>query len=324
MLITEDARRSTPRKGGHAAYVLVGPTAVGKTLIAQRIAERNGYGILSADSMHVYRGMDIGTAKPSPQERGGVAYRGMDLVDPSATFSVGAYVGEMKRLFEGSAEGDRQWVVVGGTGLYVKALLQGLDELPAADPTVRRRAEALLKDRGVEALQTWLKELDQQRYDRLPDRMNPRRLTRQIELATHGAPMAERPWAGSSGSVVGLRMEMSRLRERIRARVVSMYENGLLDEARRIRLTFHELSPTALQAIGYREAFAVLDGAMSRDDAVEQTVERTHRLAKRQMTWFRHQADVEWVDVTADADDEAIEHAVRGKWEMYGPARMVI
>jgi tRNA dimethylallyltransferase len=274
------------------AYVLIGPTASGKSSVAQRLAEQTGSPIVSADSMNIYRGMDIGTAKPSAAERGAVNYHGIDLADPTAPFSVGDWLAAVRPAFQclenKMGGGSASPIVVGGTGLYVKCLLAGLDPMPAADEALRARAEKM----SLAELQAEARAAAPEAYAALADNENPRRLVRLLEHG--GAPRTQKK---SLPTVVGLHVDREVLLKRIAVRVDEMYANGLIDEAR--GLVDLELSVTAQKAIGYAEAFAVLRGEMKEAEAKERTIIRTRQLAKRQMTWFRTQLNVEWV-ITAD------------------------
>lgn len=307
----------------HRACFLVGPTAVGKTAVAHRIAGEDHAGILSADSMLVYRGMDIGTAKPDADERARVIYWGIDCADPSETFSVGSYLQRARAAVRDAAERRIPLFVVGGTGLYVKCLLEGLDEAPGAQPELRARYERVLAERGVAGLQDELRKLDAGRLERLADPKNPRRLLRALELAALGHPRKELP-ARVKPRLTGLRMEGGALHERICMRVRHMYESGLLDEARRLRERVQALSATAAQAIGYAEAFAALDGRMTREAAMTATILRTRQLAKRQMTWFNRQATMTWIDITPDMTVADIAATVRNRWKLDGPTPLAI
>ena len=302
----------------HEAFFLVGPTAVGKTEVAQRAAEQAGWDIVSADSMLVYRGMDIGTAKPDPGWRGRVRYWCVDVIDPPEPFSVGAFrplaVAAIRRI----AEEGRQAIVVGGTGLYIRSLIDGLVPSPAANASARNAAQQILTEGGPERLAERLREIAPDAYAALKDRRNPRRLVRAYELAESGGLPARRTWASASGSppIVGLRLPPERLRERIESRVRRMFADGLLDEVRRLVDAGLDPGATALQAIGYAEALACLRGECSRDAAEERTIVRTRQFAKRQMTWFRHQANVVWVDA-GDIADTA--QRVMDLWRRLGP-----
>ncbi len=283
-----------------SAFVLVGPTASGKSAVAQWIAEQTGAPVVSADSMSIYRGMDIGTAKPSPAERAAVAYHGIDLADPTEAFSVGDWLAAVRPVFQtpvvSPVEPLEKSIVAGGTGLYVKCLLQGLDDLPAADDALRARAEQM----SLAELQAEAQKTSPEAYAALADNENPRRLVRLLEkVPTLGKnpPNSSNAWKNEMPVVVGLHVEREELLKRIATRVETMYAGGLIEEAR--GLIGLELSVTAQKAIGYAEAFAVLKNEMTEAKAKERTIIRTRQLAKRQMTWFRTQLNVEWVN-TAD------------------------
>ncbi len=290
------------------AYFLVGATASGKSGIAQYIAEREGQLIVSADSMNLYRGMDIGTAKPTPEERSKADYAGFDLADPTEKFSVAAYLRAVRPAFESG----RDIIVAGGTGLYVKCLTEGFDDVPPENTALRAELEAL----DFHTLEKRARDEASELYERLTedDRQNPRRLIRILEK---DGP-TERTWDSKSRPViVGLHVEREVLLRRIEQRVAQMYADGLLEEARGlIRL---ELSQTALQAIGYAEAFAVLNNEMTLEEAKEKTVIRTRQLAKRQMTWFRNQLNVEWINVADYPTSEKLAEAVSDAWKRIGP-----
>ncbi|HSR87782.1 MAG TPA: tRNA (adenosine(37)-N6)-dimethylallyltransferase MiaA, partial [Pontiella sp.] len=258
------------------AFFLVGPTASGKSAVAQYIAEREGQLILSADSMNLYRGMDIGTAKPSAAERAKVDYTGIDMCGPDEKFSVAAYLDAVRPAFEAG----RDIIVTGGTGLYVKCLTEGFDDVPPGNEKLRAELEAL----DVAILAKRARKEAPELYSQLTgdDRRNPRRLIRILEREVP----SDGKWNSKAKPVlVGLHVERAQLHQRIEERVDRMYAAGLLDEAR--ALIDRDLSPTALQAIGYAEAFAVLRNEMTLTQARERTIIRTRQLAKRQMTWFR-------------------------------------
>jgi len=282
-----------------SAFVLVGPTASGKSAVAHLLAEQTGAAIVSADSMNIYRGMNIGTAKPSSEERTAIQYFGIDLAEPAEPFSVGDWLGAVKPAFGGQTP-----IVAGGTGLYIKGLLQGLDDLPAADETLRERTEKMT----LAELQVEARVAAPEAYETLADKENPRRLVRLIE---HGG-IPER-WKEALPTVVGLHVERDVLHKRIAARVEKMYAGGLLEEAR--GLVNLDLSSTAQHAIGYAEAFAALRGECSEAEAKERTVIRPRQLAKRQMTWFRHQLNVEWVETEKFSTPEKLAAEVFKVWK---------
>jgi len=294
-----------------SAFFLVGPTASGKSSVVQYIAEREGQLIVSADSMNLYRGMDIGTAKSTFDDRKTADYAGFDLVDPTDKFSVAAYLDAVKPCFESG----REIIVVGGTGLYVKCLTEGFDDVPPENAALRAELEKL----DFQTLETRAQKEAAELYGKLTpdDRKNPRRLVRVLEKSCGVGFSACSSWGlQPKPTIVGLRVERAVLHQRIEKRVEEMYADGLLDEAR--GLIELDLSPTALQAIGYAEAFAVLKNEMTLAEAKERTVIRTRQLAKRQMTWFRNQLNVEWIDVAEFQSLEKLAEAVSGAWETHG------
>ncbi len=302
------------RLAAQPALYLVGPTAVGKSDVAHDIARCVGLGVISADAMMVYRGMDVGTAKPTAAERSGIAYAGLDLVAPDRSFSVYEYL--MAVNAESAAQGH--WMVAGGTGLYIRALADGLNDDPGSDPEIRSEAEALLAAEGFDALKAWcrlrLPDVDAQ----LPpgDAGNPRRWIRAVERG--GCRPVRRVEARPGCCIMGLRRERADLEARIVQRVEAMYRGGLLDEVATLRRRYPEWSPTASAAIGYAEASAVLDGTMPVDRAIERTVIRTRQYAKRQMTWFRHQLATTWVDVAVGESTRSVATRVVKAWEHHG------
>jgi len=294
------------------AFFLIGPTASGKSAVAQYIAERTGQMIVSADSMNLYRGMDIGTAKPSAEERAKVDYAGIDVANPTEKFSVAAYLEAVRPAFESG----RELIVTGGTGLYVKCLTEGFDDVPPENEELRSELEAL----GIEDLEKRARQDAPELYQQLTDddRRNPRRLIRILERETP----SDGKWnTQPKPTLVGLRVGRETLVHRIEQRVKAMYAEGLLDEAR--ELMNRDLSSTALQAIGYAEAFAVLRSEMTEEEAREKTIIRTRQLAKRQMTWFRNQLHVEWIDTAGYPDLKELADAVVGEWNRLGAVPVV-
>jgi len=306
------------------AYFLVGPTAAGKTTVAQRLAESMGADILSADSMLVYQGMNIGTAKPSAAEQSRVRYWGLDLVEPSESFSVARFIQEARRCFESARERGVTVIIAGGTGLYIKALLNGLDELPDPSPEIRARWQAVLERDGVEGLRTALAARNPAWLQVLADPSNSRRLMRALELMDSGFSEPPQSWGKRSREswVTGLEVPRDVLIQRIELRVNEMYAAGLLNETQALMARYGALSETAAGAIGYAEAMSCLKGTLSRAAAVQLTIQRTRQLAKRQMTWFRHQMRVFWVPV-AGIDLDALVAKVAEDWMQHGPQSVV-
>ena len=303
------------------AFFLVGPTASGKSGVAQYIAEQDPrYEILSADSMCVYKGMDIGTAKPSAEERSRVVYHGLDLRTPDRPFSVWSYHRYACRVLSAATDRDRRILVVGGSGLYIKCLTAGLDGAPAPDDDRRERWTSLVADAGLEALQEELRRRDPAAYERLADRQNVRRLVRALE-AVEAGHVRRKSWRAEprSGPPAGLAYAVDELRRRIACRVTAMYDNGLMEEVRQLKERYPAWSTTASQAIGYREALRCLAGECSRKEAIAETVRRTRRFARRQRTWFRHQARVSWIAVEPGMDVPEVAERVLAQWDRSGP-----
>lgn len=309
---------------GPCAWFLVGCTASGKTAVANELARRMGALVLSADSMLVYRGMDIGTAKPTHAELKGIDLRGTDLADPDEPFSAGRWLETAHATVHEAAAAGRDLIVAGGTGLYVSALLNGLDT-QAADRGLRTELEGLLSRGGVSALVARAESLSPGSTASV-DTQNPRRVMRLVEIlearAESAAVESRTTGAGTSpgAPLVGLDFPVEELNVRIERRARAMFEGGLLDEVRTLCRRFPGFeASTAGAGIGYAEALAALRGEISVDEAVARTAARTRRLAKKQRTWWRHQARVEWVRGPADAADAARAAAdVLALWRKYG------
>lgn len=274
---------------------VVGPTATGKSALALDLAEALGQAqVVNADSMQLYRGMDIGTAKVPPSERRGIRHHQIDVLDPSEDASVAAYQAHARRDVEAiRAAGD--WaVVVGGSGLYVRALLDRL-ELPGTDPALRAALEARLAERGAAALHDELRALDPAAAA-LIDPRNIRRVVRALEVVRlTGAPFAASLPSGEShwpSIRLGLRVEAGELDRRIGLRARRMMADGLVEEVAGLG----ELSRTAARATGYAQALDHLAGRLTREEAVESIALATRQLARRQAKWFRRDARLRWLD----------------------------
>jgi tRNA dimethylallyltransferase len=278
---------------------VVGSTAVGKSAVALELAEQLGGEIISVDSMQVYRGLDIGTAKPTAAERQRVAHYLIDVAALTDPFDAAAFVrlaGAAEREIAGRG---RVPIFCGGTGLYFKAYLEGLGEAPPANPEVR----AALESTPLEELLRELKEKDATTYERI-DRQNPRRVIRALEvIRVTGRPFSEQraEWAPAEGPnrpryfMVGLQRPAGELHRRIEHRVEAMFAQGLVAETR--GLPELEQNRTAMQAIGYRQVVEHLRGERSLPETVELVKIRTRQYAKRQLTWFRRQLAVDWLAV---------------------------
>ena len=305
-----DANGSSP-----ALLVIAGATATGKTGLAIDVAERlAGEGIaaeiISADSRQVYRGLDIGTAKATPAERRGIPHHGLDLVDPDEAFTVADFAAHARSVLRelGTRPRPTLAILAGGTGLYLRAVARGIatDELPS-DADVRARLEAEFLAVGLEPLVERLRSVAPKRAAVI-DTANPRRVVRSLEIAeiVGGEPElpAARGYDGPS-AWVGLEVDPPALRRRIEARARAQFDAGLIDEARGLRERFDPALP-AFSAIGYREAWAVLDGQLNREAAIAEDARRNAAFAKRQRTWFRSEPDVTWLDPQDPATVDAV------------------
>ena len=289
---------------------LAGPTAVGKSEIALLLAERVGAEIVSVDSMQVYRGLDIGTAKPSPEERARVRHHVLDVADLAHPFDAAQFL----RLAH-SASADIQSrgkvaLLCGGTGLYFKAFLEGLGEAPARDPQVR----ALLQATPLPELLRELEERDPITFERI-DRQNPRRVIRALEvIRLTGRPFSEQraAWGKGSGPApakprfFGLTRSAEDLRRRISARVDDMFHRGLVAETEQLLQRGLGENPTAMQALGYRQVAEYLRGVRSLPETIELVKIRTRQFAKRQMTWFRRQLPLTWIHLLSSEQSEDV------------------
>lgn len=298
--------------------VIAGATATGKTGLAIRVAlalreEGVPAEVISADSRQVFRGLDIGTAKATLAERGGVPHHGLDLVEPDAPFSVADFVDHVADASSGIAAAGGLAILVGGTGLYLRAIARGLDTaaLPS-DPTVRARLETEFLAGGLEPLVERLRAVAPARAARI-DARNPRRVVRALEIATLDGGLGPLPAPrGYAGPVtwIGLTVDPSTHATWIAARARAQFEAGLVEEARALRERYDPALP-AFSAIGYREAWAVLDGALTREAAIAEDARRNQAFAKRQRTWFRTEPDITWLDCTTEAPDAAALDAAR-------------
>jgi len=287
---------------------LAGPTAVGKTEVAILLAERFGTEIISVDSMLVYRGMDIGTAKPSAQDRARVPHHLVDVADLSHPFDAAQFV-DLARTAENEilARG-RRVLYCGGTGLYFRALLHGLGESPATDPAVR----AELEQTPPAELLSELARRDPATFEVI-DRQNLRRVFRALEvIRVSGRPYSEQRarWQPTTNDatprIIGLTRAQADLQDRINARVDAMFQAGLVAEVQQLLHQGLTENRNALQALGYRQVVEHLQGQRTLPETIDLVKRRTRHFAKHQMTWFKKQAAMEWIDVLAGTEPTAI------------------
>ncbi len=293
--------------------VIVGPTGAGKTDLAVRLALHYGAPILSTDSRQLYRGMAIGTAQPSPEQLAAVEHHFIASHDIAEHLSCGEYAEQaLARLHELFRRCDTV-LAAGGSGLYVRALCEGMDDLPQADPALRQQLAERLAAEGVAPLAEELRRLDPTYYEQV-DRSNPARVVRALEVCLQtGRPFSElRTGARRPRDFrivkAGVTLPREELYRRIDRRVDAMLEAGLEAEARAL-YPFRDLN--ALQTVGYRELFAWFDGSITREEAVELIKRNSRRYAKRQLTWFRRDPQIRWF--APDADQEIIRYADFGE-----------
>lgn len=286
--------------------IVVGPTCVGKTGLSALIAKKLGGEVVSADSMQIYRGMDIGTGKPTSDETLGVVHRLIDIIEPSEVYSAGRFLEDASTAIDAMHAKGRIPVVAGGTGLYVRAMTKGLFKGPDADLPLR---DSLLKaeEETPGCLYERLQGLDPD-VCRNIEPADTRRIVRALEvcLSADNTVTALRTLSTNPMPYefikIGLKRDRKELYAGIEARVDKMIERGLVEEVKRVL----ELEPsyTALQAIGYKEIAEYLRGGYSLDEAVRLVKRNTKRYAKRQFTWFNKEECVKWIDVTGVVDAE--------------------
>lgn len=282
------------------AVVIIGPTAVGKSEVGLVLAERWGGEIVSADALQAYRGLEIGTAKPSVEERRRVRHHLVDFLDPEEPYSAGQFAERARGAIEEISARGAVPIVVGGSGLYLRALLEGLAPIPPVPVDVRRRIEARLAAEGLPALRRELARVDPAAAARIADG-DPQRTQRALEVfEATGRPLSswwrEAAELAVPAQVFGLTLPRALLYDRIAGRVRRMVEMGWVDEVERLLRSGISRTCPAFQAIGYREVARHLDGEWPVEETVEVIVRRTRHYAKRQMTWFRRMPDVVWIE----------------------------
>lgn len=277
---------------------LAGPTAAGKSELAMLLAQRIEGEIISVDSMQVYRGLDIGTAKPSPEERQRIPHHLIDVADLTEAFDAARFVGLAREAVQHISKRGRVPILCGGTGLYFRAYLEGLGEAPCADPRLRAELEKI----PPALLLQELVEKDPQTFAVI-DKQNSRRVIRAVEvIRLTGKPFSAQRAEWSSREAVApkrffvIRREAEDLKTRIDLRVDKMFHQGLVEETRALLSKGLEQNKHAMQAIGYRQVVEHFRGERSLPETVELIKIRTRQFAKRQMTWFKKQPGLQWLD----------------------------
>jgi tRNA dimethylallyltransferase len=296
-----------PAELNRRCLFLAGPTAVGKSSLALPLAEKIGGEIISVDSMQVYRGLDLGTAKPSPEDRVRVRHHLIDVADLGESFDAARFCRMAAQAVEEIISRGRVPIFCGGTGLYFKAYLQGLGAAPPRSDSLRATLEKI----PLPQLLTELSERDPAAWSRI-DRNNLRRVVRAVEvIRLTGRPYSAQraAWTTDAGepaaNFFGLRRSSMDLARRIDQRVEKMFAAGLVEETRRLLDQGLEKNPTAMQALGYRQVVDFLRGRCPLPQTMELVKIRTRQFARRQMTWFRNQATLNWIDLTSAAGSEA-------------------
>ena len=290
--------------------VVAGPTASGKTAMGIALAQQYGGEIVSADSMQVYRGMDIGTAKATAEERAQAVHHMLDVAEPEENYSVSLYVRDAQRVCQDIITRGRLPIIVGGTGLYIDSLLRGTDFAPVAeDEQLRLRLTAEYERLGAEAMHERLAAVDPLRAAKLAP-SDKRRIVRALEIfeltgknaTEHDRETQARPPRFEAAFIVMNFAQRQRLYERIDRRVDMMVEAGLFEEVQGLLDRGVPENCTAMQAIGYKEAALALRGEITRAEAAELIKQGSRRYAKRQLTWFRRREGAFWIN-WADAPD---------------------
>jgi tRNA dimethylallyltransferase len=278
--------------------VIAGPTAVGKTAYCVELAKKLQTDVVSADSRQFYRELTIGTAKPTPEEMRGVTHHFIDSHSIAETYTAGQYERDCLKLLDELFRKKDVMILTGGSGLFLKVVTDGMDEMPDPAPELRQKLRSRLETEGLPALLDELQRLDPVFYEKI-DRQNPVRVLRALEVClTTGRPYsslrtgkkAERPFVSKKICLTRPREE---LYTRIDARMDAMLAAGLVEEARSLLPYRHH---NALQTVGYQEVFGFLDGEYDHDEMVRLLKRNSRRYAKRQMTWFRNQGDFELVN----------------------------
>jgi len=318
-VVPDPLRGRNVRLVNNRVITILGCTASGKGSLARALARQLDTEILSIDSMKVYRGMDIGTAKPSPDERGSVPHHLIDVADPSELFSAARFVELADQAVADIHARGRPVIAVGGTVLYFRCWYEGLFAGPSADPEIRDAIRRRAREDGLAALHAELAEVDPQSAARI-HRHDLRRIERALEVyQLTGRPISElqHQWDAAGPRhpewdwlLIGLRRSREDNNRRINQRVKQMIEAGLVDEARRVWRAPAGVATQARQAVGYAELFEHFEGHLTLDEAIERIKIHSRRLAKHQRTWLKRLANARWIDVhEGDTSDSVLSRA---------------
>ena len=267
---------------------MVGPTAIGKTALAIQIAKQYNCDIISCDSRQFYKEMNIGTAVPSKEELESAKHHFIQHISISQNYSVGDFEKQAIAKLDSLFKQNNIQVMVGGSGLFVNAIINGLDEFPDVDPSIRQGLNKQLQEQGLLSLQQRLKQLDPVHYNNVA-LDNPMRVIRALEVCIASG----KPYSSFTPIVIGLQADRQKMYDRINLRVDIMMQNGLLQEATAL---LEQRENNALQTVGYREIFSYLLNEFTLEQAIEEIKKNTRRFAKRQITWFKRTPDIHWFD----------------------------
>ncbi len=291
---------------------VAGPTASGKTALAIEIAKRFSGEIISCDSMQIYKGMDIGTAKPNLEEMQGIPHHMIDVVDMNTRYSVADFVGDARVAINDVQNRGKVPVIAGGTGLYMDSVLNNIEFFEFdCDPDFRGKMEKIAEDEGNEALHNRLKELDPEAAENIHPN-NVRRVIRALEVCEFSGMTFSRANELSrqkpvyDSLIIGIDVPRPYLYERINLRVDQMMEKGLYKEVEILYKSGADRNSTAMQAIGYKEILDSIEGRVSPEEAVEKIKMETRRYAKRQLTWFKRNEKIHWIN-PEDGFDQVFE-----------------
>lgn len=293
-----------PHPADKTLYVICGPTAVGKTDMAIELAEKLQTEIISADSRQLYREIPIGTAQPTAEQLNRVKHHFIAERSLEEGYNAGMFERDALKLLDQLFAKYDSVVCCGGTGLYIKALCDGLDDLPEADEELRNQLTERLETEGLSTLQAQLQHLDPVHYTKM-DVQNPQRVIRALEVClSTGKPFSsflggEKVLRPFKVVKIGLELPREELYDRINKRVDVMLESGWLDEAKAV---FEKRHLNALNTVGYKELFAHLEGKMTLEEVIEKIKTNTRRFAKRQMTWFKKDGDIQWMQRPSVSD----------------------
>lgn len=282
--------------------VIAGPTAVGKTTLALELAGKIGAEIISADSRQVYKYLDIGTAKPSNAERQTIKHHLIDFLEPDDVYSAARFAADARTVMDQLDEEGKRYIIAGGSGLYLKALIEGLSQIPSADENIRRELDSFIAANGKAALYELLKDIDPESAEKLKPNDSVR-IIRAIEVfKLSGIKMSqwqkkERVKDKRRYRLVVLNRERDLLYRLIEIRVDQMIAQGLFEETAGVLKMGYSPGLNSLNTVGYKEAIAYINGKIDRNSAVGLIKQNTRRYAKRQMTWFRGMPQAEWLEI---------------------------